>query len=74
MQGKVSVLAYITINEERCKNCGLCIENCPKKIISFTTYNNKKGYNPAKMKESEECTGCGICYTICPDICIEVYR
>ncbi|HIX65899.1 MAG TPA: 4Fe-4S binding protein, partial [Candidatus Anaerotruncus excrementipullorum] len=28
-------MAKMTVNQDRCKGCGLCVEVCPKKIISL---------------------------------------
>lgn len=67
-------MAYITINEERCKSCGLCIASCPQELVSLSEKNNLKGYKPARIQEADKCNGCGNCYRLCPDICIEVYR
>ncbi|MDR0401470.1 MAG: 4Fe-4S binding protein [Endomicrobium sp.] len=67
--------SMIKIFKEKCKGCGLCIEFCPNKCISFSKRFNKLGYHWAIIKKSENnCTGCGFCFTICPDICIETYE
>ena len=56
----------VEINRARCKECGLCIHNCPKKCISKSTELNDAGYYPVQI-DDEACIGCGICYTVCPD-------
>ncbi len=67
--------AYIEIDSERCKGCGLCINACPQKIIRFSVAFNSKGYHYAEQYDPEEkCPGCGFCYMMCPDTCITVYR
>ena len=67
--------AYIEIDQERCKGCGLCINACPQKVISFSEGFNMKGYHPAQPDDPEEkCIGCGFCYMTCPDTCIKVYK
>ncbi|ABV34315.1 MULTISPECIES: 4Fe-4S dicluster domain-containing protein [Pseudothermotoga] len=67
--------AYIEIDSERCKGCGLCINACPQKIIRFSTKFNSKGYHPAEQYDPQEkCPGCGFCYMMCPDTCITVYK
>ncbi len=30
---------------ERCKECGLCVVDCPKKAISFAEETNSAGYH-----------------------------
>lgn len=67
-------MAKITVNTDRCKGCGLCINVCPKKCIDFSTELNKIGYHSAFLKNEKDCIGCGFCYQMCPDTCIEVYR
>ncbi len=69
----------ILINGERCKGCHLCIEFCPNGNIEVDEVLNKKGYNPARFRETKEegekgCTGCAQCAVVCPEIAIEVYR
>jgi 2-oxoglutarate ferredoxin oxidoreductase subunit delta len=67
--------AYIEIDPERCKGCGLCVNVCPQKIITFTGQFNAKGYHPAQQVDPDDkCVGCGFCYMNCPDTCITVYR
>lgn len=68
--------AYIVIDKERCKGCGLCIFFCPKKVIGQAKGFNQKGYTPAEVIEgkAEECTGCTSCAIMCPDVAISVYR
>lgn len=56
----------VEINRARCKECGLCIHNCPKKCISKSDELNDAGYYPVQI-DDEACIGCGICYTVCPD-------
>jgi 2-oxoglutarate ferredoxin oxidoreductase subunit delta len=67
-------MANILINTERCKGCRLCMEFCPRKLITMSEDFNCKGHHPSVFEESEECTGCAICAMMCPDIAIEVYK
>lgn len=65
----------ITINEERCKGCGLCLEACPPGVIQFTDHINSMGYKPATLYDPGFlCTGCALCAMVCPDAVITVYR
>ncbi|HDP78309.1 MAG: 4Fe-4S binding protein [Mesotoga sp.] len=65
---------FVKIDEERCKGCGLCINFCPKKVLSFSDKFNSKGYRPAQQHDPDNCIGCGFCYMMCPDTAITVYK
>ena len=64
----------IIISRELCKECGLCIHFCPKKVIVQSGKLNAAGYQSAEFKDDGECTGCAICAIVCPEVAIEVYR
>lgn len=68
MKGKIE------INQELCKGCELCIEFCPKNLITLSETLNSAGYLPSQIKDTKECTGCATCATVCPEVAIEVYR
>lgn len=56
----------ISIERKWCKNCGICIEFCPKKV-----------YTPGKLDEpiissSESCIACRLCELRCPEFAITV--
>ncbi len=68
-------MAKMTVNENICKGCGVCVLACPKKIISLAKERiNVKGYHPAQVLEMEKCIGCAMCATMCPDVAIKVER
>ncbi len=68
-------MAKMTVNENICKGCGVCVLACPKKIISLAQERiNVKGYHPAQVLEMEKCIGCAMCATMCPDVAIKVER
>jgi len=67
-------MAKITIKQDRCKGCLLCISFCPKGLIKKSTKLNKRGLNFAEFDLVSECIGCMQCAVICPDCCIEVYK
>lgn len=56
----------ITINKNRCKRCGICIEFCPAKL-----FDTEKDGTPLPKNE-ELCTGCKLCEARCPDFAIKV--
>jgi 2-oxoglutarate ferredoxin oxidoreductase subunit delta len=68
-------MGSITINEERCKGCALCVITCPKKCIAISQTNrNRKGYMVAEFTAPENCIGCAMCAKMCPDVCITVLK
>lgn len=56
----------VQINSENCKACGLCIANCPKKVLARGSHLNSMGYE-ATVVVSDRCVGCGICFYSCPE-------
>lgn len=48
----------VTVHQEKCTGCGICVDICPLEAISVVE-------NLAKI--SEDCTDCGICTDECPD-------
>ena len=42
-KGRISVL------EEYCKSCGLCVEACPVKVLRISDHINSKGYRPVEQ-------------------------
>ena len=68
-------MANVTVNEDICKGCGLCIDACPKNIMELDRQRlNKKGYHPAHCTLLAECIGCAFCATMCPDVAITVEK
>ncbi|MBI5014645.1 MAG: 4Fe-4S binding protein [Deltaproteobacteria bacterium] len=64
----------LVIREDRCKSCGICVENCPRGCLEILQQLNAQGYRPVGLKDAEECTGCAICARMCPDVVIEVWK
>ena len=61
-KGKVNVEAITAkINDELCKQCGMCAKVCPYNAIEF---NKEKGIK-ARVIEAA-CSGCGTCGAECP--------
>ena len=64
----------VTIREEFCKSCGLCVAACPVKIQKISERINAKGYRPVGQTEPEKCIGCAMCGRVCPDLVLSVYK
>ena len=56
----------VTIHEDLCKGCGLCIIHCPKEILSASDKINELGYQTTVVS-GEDCIGCANCYITCPE-------
>ena len=45
-------MAAITINQKKCKGCGLCVGACPKQLLELDReLLNEKGYHAAKIRD-----------------------
>ena len=64
--------SQVIVIAERCKECGFCIEFCPKHILYKSTELNSQEYHPVCVNDSDKCTGCNICSMVCPDFAIYV--
>ena len=54
-----ALIAY-DIDSEKCKACGICLQECPENAIS----GEKK---VAHVIDQTKCTTCGVCFAVCPD-------
>lgn len=61
----------IIITQSRCKQCGLCVANCPKEALSFSAVFTDAGYRPVQV-DDDKCVKCGTCYIMCPDRVFEI--
>ncbi|MDR2796776.1 MAG: ferredoxin family protein [Treponema sp.] len=52
-------MVRITINEDRCTGCGLCVEACHEAVIGIS--NGK-----ARLVQEAYCDGLGNCIPVCP--------
>ena len=59
---------------ELCKGCNLCVDVCPKKILTLGSKTNAKGYTVVECTNMEACIGCAFCADMCPDVVITVYK
>lgn len=68
-------MASVLFDSDACKGCGLCINACPKKILTLDKGKiNSRGYYPAHCINMDDCIGCANCARMCPDACITVER
>lgn len=51
---------WITINEEKCVGCGLCVDYCPRDVLR----QDDRGY--PYMKYRDDCWYCDVCSFVCP--------
>lgn len=55
-----------------CKGCGLCIQKCPKKCMSWSDILGV--YGTPTVGINNDCIACGICQNTCPDCAIVVEK
>jgi 2-oxoglutarate ferredoxin oxidoreductase subunit delta len=64
----------VTVDQEECKGCGVCVDACPPKCLVLSAELNAYGVRAARYKD-QGCTACGICFYVCPEPgAITVYR
>ena len=57
----------VTIDEEKCKSCGLCSKNCPADTI-------EKLDNGKYRIKQDGCIKCGACFEVCPFSSVEIVK
>lgn len=68
--GSASSVAYeVTIDEEKCIDCGLCEAFCPVNVFALDTV---KGPGAVVVSNAEACWGCETCVGQCPQDAIRV--
>ena len=53
-------LISFTIDPERCRSCGICLESCPAEAISSR-------FKAAHVIDQNKCIKCGVCISVCPE-------
>jgi nitroreductase/NAD-dependent dihydropyrimidine dehydrogenase PreA subunit len=56
-------MSLFTIDQKECRRDGLCVAECPAKIIEIV---GKEGFPAAVAGAEEICIDCGHCVSICP--------
>ena len=56
-------MSLITIDREKCNQDGICISECPARIIQM---DEKEGYPVPSSDFEEYCLRCGHCVAVCP--------
>lgn len=64
----------LTVEEEFCKGCGLCVRVCPRQALAQVDRINSRGFHPVALVRPEACTACAQCALMCPDACITIVR
>ncbi|WOF17166.1 4Fe-4S dicluster domain-containing protein [Methanoplanus sp. FWC-SCC4] len=54
----------ITVDEDACVGCGLCVKDCPMKVFELKE-------NHSFPKRPENCMACLSCHEICPAQALE---
>jgi 2-oxoglutarate ferredoxin oxidoreductase subunit delta len=58
----------LTIQADRCKACGLCIDVCARHVLALDpVVVNALGYHPVRLTDPAGCTSCALCARVCPD-------
>ena len=64
----------VTIHQDACKSCGLCVRACPKDVLAISKHLNTKGYFAVEVVHPEACIACASCAKTCPDVAIEIEK
>jgi len=56
-------MSFITVDQEKCNQCGICVAECPTLIIQM---DSKEDYPSPTSGFKDICLTCGHCVTVCP--------
>ena len=59
---------HIDIYRSWCKQCGICVAFCPKKVLA------RDETGAPYVKDPDQCINCGLCELRCPDFAITVQK
>lgn len=57
-------MSLITLNEEKCIKCGMCVKECPVDVLKMTE-------NGPEEVNAKACFACGHCVAVCPKEAID---
>ena len=60
----------VTVIQERCKGCELCVKYCPRNVLRMSQTFNVKGYYYPEVEGEDNCVNCHFCEALCPDFAI----
>ncbi len=57
---------------DRCKECDICIQFCPRQVLRKSALANGKGYHYPEVVPGKgaECVHCQFCSLVCPEFAI----
>ena len=59
-------VSSISIDQPLCKQCGICVEFCPREVLATDTDGQVQVVN------LDACTGCLICELLCPELALSI--
>jgi len=62
----------VTINEDLCKGCDICVDFCPRNVYESSDRINVRGYYQPIIIAQDDCTGCKLCELLCPEMAIVI--
>jgi 2-oxoglutarate ferredoxin oxidoreductase subunit delta len=68
------VRGVVSVDIERCKGCGFCVEFCPSHVLVMSAKFNGKGYHYPELVAGKDCLACDLCGMYCPDFAIYASR
>ena len=57
-------MSFITIDDEKCNRCGICIAECPERVIEMAS---KESLPTVTEFGKDLCIECGHCVAVCPE-------